>query len=61
MTLAWMCIILTLFAVALTDSLNWHWGYAILAALAFPIVSVALFRTVHPFEFKTLAAPWEEI
>ncbi|UCG82923.1 MAG: UbiA family prenyltransferase [Dehalococcoidia bacterium] len=61
MTMAWICIILTLFAVALTDSLNWHWGYAILAALAFPIAAVALFRTVHPFEFKNLAAPWEEI
>lgn len=61
MTMAWMFIILSLFAVALTDVLNWHWGYAILAALAFPIASVMLLRTVHPFEFKSLAAPWEEI
>lgn len=61
MTMAWLFIILSFFAVALTGVLQWHWGYAILACIAFPIGSVMLLRTVHPFEFKALAAPWEEI
>jgi hypothetical protein len=61
MTLAWMFIILSLFGVALTDVLHWHWGYAVLTCLAFPIGSIILMRTVHPFEVKALAAPWEEI
>lgn len=61
MTMAWIFIILSFFAVALTGVLQWHWGYAILACIAFPIGSVVLLRAVHPFEFKSLAAPWEEI
>ena len=61
MTAAWMFIILTLFAVALTEGLQWHWGYAILVCVAFPIGSVILLRAVHLFEFNALAAPWEEI
>ena len=61
MTAAWMFIILTLFAIALTDGLQWHWSHAIPLCIAFPIGSVVLLRAVHPFELDALAAPWEEI
>lgn len=61
MTLAWMFIILSFFAVALTDVLQWPWGYAVLACIAFPVGSVILLKAVHPFEYKALSSPWEEI
>ena len=59
MTMAWALIILLLFATALASLI--HWGYVILACIAFLIVFALLLRTVHPFSYKAIAAPWSEL
>lgn len=59
MTIAWALIIILLFATALTSLINW--GYVILACIAFLIVFAFLLRTVHPFTYKAIATPWQEL
>lgn len=59
MSMAWVLIVLLLFAVALSSLI--HWGFALLACIAFVLGFVAMFRAIHPFGAKALAAPWREI
>lgn len=59
MTMAWALIILMLFATALASLI--HWGYVVLACIAFLIVFAFLLRTVHPFTYRAIAAPWREL
>jgi len=59
MTMGWALIILLLFATALASLINW--GYVVLACIAFLIVFAFLLRTVHPFTYKAITAPWQEL
>ncbi len=59
MTMAWALIILVLFATALASLI--YWGYVILTCIAFLIVFAFLLRTVHPFSYEAIAAPWREL
>jgi len=42
-------IMLSFFALALINVLNWHWGFAALSCIFFLIVFCLLFKQVHPF------------
>lgn len=59
MTISWALIILCFFAVSLATLIPW--GFAILACIVFLIVFTLLLRTVHPFAFKAISAPWQEL
>ena len=59
MGMAWIFIILSLFAVALTSLL--HWGLIVLAIVVYTIGGLVLFRTIQPFGLKALTAPWQEM
>ena len=59
MTMSWALIILCFFATSLATLIPW--GFAILACIIFLIVFALLLRTVHPFTFKAVSAPWQEL
>ena len=59
MTVAWALIMLFLFATALANLI--HWGYVVLVCFSFLIVFALLLRTVHPFSYKAIVAPWREL
>jgi 4-hydroxybenzoate polyprenyltransferase len=40
---------LSFFSVALTNVLDWHWGYAIIASIGFLTVFGLLCKQIHPF------------
>ncbi len=40
---------LSFFAVALTNVLHWHWGYALMASIAFLLGFALFFRQVRPY------------
>jgi 4-hydroxybenzoate polyprenyltransferase len=47
--LAALLATLSFFSVALTNVLDWHWGYAIMTSIAFLIGFGLLFKQIHPF------------
>jgi 4-hydroxybenzoate polyprenyltransferase len=59
MTMAWALIMLLLLATALASLI--YWGYVVLVCIGFLIVFSFLLRTVHPFTYKAISAPWEEL
>lgn len=59
MGMAWVFIVLALFAVALTSLI--HWGFVILACFVFVAGFIAMLRAIHPFGAKAVATPWREI
>jgi hypothetical protein len=59
MTMAWGLIGLVLLAGALATLVNW--GLAVLVCVAFLAVSILLTRSMHPFSFRAITAPWQEL
>jgi len=58
-TMASVDIALVLFGVALSSLV--HWGFAVLACLAYLALFVPLFAAIHPVGPRTVAAPWAEM
>lgn len=58
-TMAWIFIMLSLLAAAITTLTQW--GFAILACIFVLIVALALFRTIKSFGLKAVATPWKEL
>jgi 4-hydroxybenzoate polyprenyltransferase len=57
--MAWICIILTLFAVALASVL--HWGFAILGCVIVLVGGLVLLRTIQLFGSKAVSARLQEV